>query len=135
MQRFDVVGQVADAQFGDFETFGFHGLQERLPDGHVALTCGGFSCAVAKDFGDASGGVDAVIVKSEDGQVGGRHGAEMSRGSIGAAVLAMTTGTVDAVHFLAGSGSGDEGKEGRGFVGRVIPVDGGGRAGGEKEQE
>ena len=135
MQCFNVVGQIANTHFGDLESFGIHGLQERLPDGHVTLACGGLAGAVAEDFGDPCGGVDAVIVESENGQVCGRHGAETSRLSFGAAVFAVTTGAVDVVHFLTGSGSGDERKEGGSLAGRVIPVDRGGGETYEKDEE
>jgi len=106
-----------------------------LPDGHVALACGGLAGAVAEDFGNPCGGVDAVIVEREGGQVGGRHGAETSRLSFGAAVFAVTTGAVDVVHFLTGCGSGDERKEGGSLAGRVIPVDGGGGVTRDKDEE
>ena len=56
-------------------------------------------------------GVGALVVDREKGQVGGRNGAEAGSNGLGAAILAVTPGTVGEIHFAAGSGSDDVRKE------------------------
>lgn len=122
LERPDVFSKVPNAHVDDFLRFGVHGLEKRLPNGHVALTLRGLACAVAQGFRNSVRGVGALVVDGEKGHVGGRNCAETGSKGLGVAIFAVTPGTVGEVHFAAGSGSDDVGKEWGNLLRVGVPI-------------
>jgi len=123
LQGLYMLSEILNPHFRHFRRVGIHRLQERFPDGHVALSPGRLPCAVTEDPADSFRRIDSMVTPGELRQIGRWHSAVAGGTAEATTVFAVTPGAIDHVHLMPGSSSIGEREERGACMDRRIPVD------------